>query len=105
VIELPLYASLRHSQANLWRYPPGAHGRRHREPVQEEVFCVIQGTLTMILGESGERFELSPRSVVVVEPGTPLQLLNESDADVVVFAYGAPHQPPDYKAEILADSR
>ena len=65
------------------------------------MFCVIEGTLTMILGEPAERFELSPRSVVVVEPGTPLHLLNESDADVVVFAYGAPNQPPGYKAEIL----
>jgi mannose-6-phosphate isomerase-like protein (cupin superfamily) len=68
LIELPLHASLRYSQANLWRYPPGARGRRHREPVQEEVFCVIEGTLTMLLGESPERFELSPRSLVVVEP-------------------------------------
>jgi mannose-6-phosphate isomerase-like protein (cupin superfamily) len=103
LIELSLRARLRHSQANLWCYPPGGRGRRHREPVQEEVFCVIEGTLTMFLGEPAERFELSSRSLVVVEPGTPVQLRNESDLDVVFFAYGAPHQPSDYKSEILRE--
>jgi quercetin dioxygenase-like cupin family protein len=101
IVELPLHATLRHSRANLWRYPPGARGRRHREPVQEEIFCVVQGTLTMLLGEPPERYELPPQSLVVVEPGTPLQLRNESDTDVLVFAYGAPQQPADYSAEVL----
>jgi hypothetical protein len=40
----------------------------------------------------------------VVEPGTPIQLLNDTDSDVFFFAYGAPHQPSDYKAEILPDA-
>jgi quercetin dioxygenase-like cupin family protein len=101
VVELRLHADLRHSQANLWRYPPGARGRRHQEPVQEEVFCVVEGTLTMLLGEPAERFELPARSLVVVEPRTPLQLRNESDSDVLVLAYGAPRQSADYSAEIL----
>jgi mannose-6-phosphate isomerase-like protein (cupin superfamily) len=101
IVELPLHASLRHSRANLWRYPPGARGRRHREPIQEEVFCVVEGTLTMLLGDPPERFELPPRSLVVVEPGTPLQVRNESEEDVLVFAYGAPQQPADYQADIL----
>jgi mannose-6-phosphate isomerase-like protein (cupin superfamily) len=104
LIELPLLANFRHSQANLWRYPPGAQGRRHREPVQEEVFCVVEGTLTILLGEPAECFTLSPRSLVVVEPGTAIQLRNETDSDVVFFAYGAPRQPSDYKAEILPDA-
>jgi mannose-6-phosphate isomerase-like protein (cupin superfamily) len=103
LVELPLHANFRHSQANLWRYPPGARGRRHREPVQEEVFCVVEGTLTMLLGDPPERFELPERSLVVVEPRTPLQLRNESDSDVVVFAYGAPGQSPNYEAEILEE--
>jgi hypothetical protein len=34
---------------------------------------------------------------------TPLQIRNDSDSDVLFFAYGAPHQAPDYKAEILED--
>lgn len=103
IVELPRYATLRHSQANLWRYPPGARGRRHREPVQEEVFCIVEGVLTMLLGEPPERFDLPRQSLVVVEPGTPLQLRNESDADVLVFAYGAPYQPREYRAEVLEE--
>ena len=74
------------------------------EPVQEEVFCVVEGTLTMYLGEPPERVELPPRSVVVVEPQTPLQLRNESDDATVFFAYGAPAQPSDYKADVLEDA-
>jgi mannose-6-phosphate isomerase-like protein (cupin superfamily) len=104
-VELREVAALRHSQANLWRYAPGAAGRRHREPVQEEVFCVLEGTLTMFLGEPPQRFELSPRTVVVVEPGTALEVCNESDSDVIFFAYGAPSQPPEYKAEKLVSAR
>lgn len=101
VVELRGAAGLRHSQANLWRYPPGGSGRRHREPIQEEVFCVVEGTLSVYLGESPERFVLGPRSIVVVEPGTAVQLRNESADDVVFFAYGAPSQPADYQAELL----
>jgi mannose-6-phosphate isomerase-like protein (cupin superfamily) len=104
VVELRRHAGLRHSQANLWHYPPGAHGRRHREPVQEEVFCVLDGTLTMLLGEPPERFELPARSLVVVAPRTPLQLRNDSDVDVFVFAYGAPSQSSDYAADVLEPS-
>lgn len=105
VIDLRQLATTRHSQANLWRYPPGAAGRRHREPLQEEVFCVLEGTLTMFLGDPPERFELPPRSIVMVEPGTALEVCNESDSDVVFFAYGAPSQPSDYKAEKLDSAR
>jgi mannose-6-phosphate isomerase-like protein (cupin superfamily) len=104
LVELPLHSNLRYSQANLWRYPPGARGRRHREPLQEEVFCVLEGTLIMLLGEPPERFELPARSLVVVEPRTPVQLRNETNSDVLVFAYGAPRQSPDYQAEILEES-
>ena len=90
VADITTAASLSESRARVWRYPPGARGRRHRELVQEEVFVVLVGTLTMLLGEPAERFDLPPQSVVTVEPGTELQLRNESDGEVVVFAYGAP---------------
>jgi mannose-6-phosphate isomerase-like protein (cupin superfamily) len=58
--------------------------------VQEEVFVVLSGTLTMLLGEPPERVELPPQSAVAVEPKTPLQLRNDTDGEVVVFIYGAP---------------
>jgi quercetin dioxygenase-like cupin family protein len=83
-------ASLQQSRARIWRYPPGSRGRRHADKVQEEVFVVLAGTLTMHLGEPAERIELPPHCVVSVEPGTPLQLRNDGDEEVVVFIYGAP---------------
>jgi uncharacterized cupin superfamily protein len=88
--DLTTAVGLAQSRARLWRLPAGTRGRRHLEHDQEEVFVVVEGTLTMLLGDPPERFELAPRSVASVQPGTPLQLRNESGADVLVLAYGAP---------------
>ena len=81
---------LQHSRARLWRYPPHSTGRRHQDHEQEEVFVVVSGTLTMLLGDPPERHDLPPESVVTVATGTGIQMRNESDDEVVVFAYGAP---------------
>jgi quercetin dioxygenase-like cupin family protein len=88
--DLTIAASLTQSRARIWRYPPGARGRRHAERTQEEVFVVLEGALTMLLGEPPERVDLPPRNVVSVEPQTPLQLRNDSSGEVVVFVCGAP---------------
>ena len=78
------------SRANVWRYPSGARGRRHADKVQEEVFVVLDGTLTIDLGEPPERHVLEKGSAVVVQPGTILQLRNAGDEELVLFIYGAP---------------
>jgi mannose-6-phosphate isomerase-like protein (cupin superfamily) len=78
------------ARANVWSYPPGARGRRHADKAQEETFVVLRGTPSMHLGEPPERIELSPGSVVVVEPGTPLQLRNDGPDEAVFFIVGAP---------------
>ena len=78
------------SRANVWRYPPGARGRRHADKVQEEVFVVLDGTLTIDLGEPPERHVLEKGSAVVVQPETILQLRNAGDEELVLFIYGAP---------------
>src|SRR6476660_4932681 len=95
-------AALQQSRARLWRYPPDSRGRRHADHAQEEVFVVLAGTLTMHLGEPPERIELPQESVVAVEPGTPLQLRSDGDAEVVVFIYGAP--PEQAGADFFADA-
>jgi mannose-6-phosphate isomerase-like protein (cupin superfamily) len=92
---------LQHSRARLWRYPPHSTGRRHADHVQEEVFVVISGTLTMLLGEEPERVDLERGGVVAVEPRTALQLRNETDEELVVFVYGAP--PLQEGADFLDD--
>jgi mannose-6-phosphate isomerase-like protein (cupin superfamily) len=89
-VDLTASAQLGESRARLWRLPAHTRGRRHLEGAQEEVFVVIEGTLTMLLGDPFERVDLEPQSVVSVQPGTPIQLRNETDSEVVVFAYGAP---------------
>src|SRR6187549_98670 len=83
-------AALQHSRARVWRYPPGARGRRHADKVQEEVFVVLDGTLTIDLGEPPERHVLEKGSAVVVQPGTILQVRNAGDEELVLFIYGAP---------------
>jgi mannose-6-phosphate isomerase-like protein (cupin superfamily) len=83
-------AGLTRSRARLWRYPPHTRGRRHADHAQEEVFVVLSGTLTMLLGEPPERVDVGPQGVVAVEPNTALQVRNEGDDELVLFIYGAP---------------
>jgi len=97
----PLSGALHNMRANIWRLPPGVRGSRHIEHVQEEMFVVLEGTATLLLGDPPERIELPPRSVAVVETETALQLRNESDAEIVVLIVGAP--PEQGKAEHLPD--
>ena len=82
--------ALSSSRANIWRYPPGRRGKRHADHVQEEVFVVLDGTLTVDLGEPPERHVVPRGGVVVVQPGTILQLRNAHDDELVLFIYGAP---------------
>jgi uncharacterized cupin superfamily protein len=97
----PLSEALHNMRANIWRLPPGVRGSRHLEHVQEELFVVLEGTATLLLGDPPERVELPRGSVAVVEIETGLQLRNESDAEIVVLAVGAP--PEQGKAEHLPD--
>ena len=82
--------SMTQSRANIWRYPPGARGKRHADKAQEEVFVVLEGTLTVDLGEPPERHVLERGSALVVQPGTILQLRNVGEEHLVLFIYGAP---------------
>lgn len=78
------------ARANAWRYPPGARGKRHADRVQEETFVIVAGSPSMLLGDPPERVELSPGSVVVVQPGTPLQIRNDGEEEATFFIVGAP---------------
>jgi mannose-6-phosphate isomerase-like protein (cupin superfamily) len=97
--ELSERLGLATGRANLWRYEPGAKGRRHRHREQEETFVVLAGTLSMYLGEPPERVDVPAGGVVHVEPGTPLQTVNHGDVDLLVYAHGAPPEPE--RADLL----
>jgi len=99
VAELSELAGFAHTRANIWRYEPGAKGRRHRHPFQEETFVVLSGSMSMYLGDPPERRDVPPGGLVHVPPGTPLQTVNHGDEDLLVYAYGTP--PESEHAEIL----
>jgi quercetin dioxygenase-like cupin family protein len=99
VAELSELAGFANTRGNVWRYEPGAAGRRHRHKTQEETFVVLSGTLSMYLGEPPERHDVPVGGLIHVEAGTPLQTVNHGDEDLLVYAYGTP--PEDENAEIL----
>jgi quercetin dioxygenase-like cupin family protein len=99
VAELSELAGFAHTRANLWRYEPGAKGRRHRHRTQEETFVPVSGTLTMYLGDPPEPRDVPPGGLIHVAAGTALQTVNHGDEDLLVYVYGYP--PEDEHAEVL----
>ncbi len=99
VAELSDQAGLSHGRANLWRYEPGAKGRRHRHPQQEETFVVITGELSMYLGDPPERRVVLPGGLVHVCAETALQVANHGEQELLVYIHGYP--PEDEHAELL----
>ena len=51
---------------------------------------MLEGNAAIDLGDPADRHELPRGSVCVVQPGTPLQLRNDGDEDVLFFIVGAP---------------
>jgi mannose-6-phosphate isomerase-like protein (cupin superfamily) len=99
VAELSETAGFAHTRANVWRYEPGAAGRRHRHPHQEETFVVLQGTLSMYVGEPPERQDVPAGGLIHIDARTPLQSVNHGEQDLVVYVYGTP--PEHEHAELL----
>jgi mannose-6-phosphate isomerase-like protein (cupin superfamily) len=63
---------------------------------------VLDGTLTIDLGDPPQRTVVPRGGVVAVPEGTALQLRNEGDDELVLFIYGAP--PVTGRAEFLPDA-
>ena len=99
VAELSERAGFSRVRANIWRYEAGAKGRRHKHSLQDEVFVVLAGTLSMYVGDPPERRDVPVGGLIHVEHGTPLQAVNHGDEELVLYAYGSP--PESEHAEIL----
>ena len=99
VAELSELAGFADTRANVWRYEPGAKGRRHRHSDQEETFVVLAGTLSMYVGDPPERQDVPTGGLVHVAPGTPLQSVNHGNEELVLYAYGSPREHE--RSEIL----
>jgi quercetin dioxygenase-like cupin family protein len=79
---------------------PGQRNRIHRHARQEEVYIVLEGTLTLIV--EGEPQEYVVGDVVRVAPPVRRQLVNSGAADLRLLALGGyadrEHEPRDAEA-------
>lgn len=102
MVDLTEQLGLEQSRARLWRLPPGVRGRRHVEHAQEEVFLVLEGTLTLVVGDPPERLVVDRGGIAAVHVDTPLQVRNEGDVQLEMLVYGAP--PVTGQAEFLDEA-
>jgi len=65
---------------------PGERGRIHRHLRQEEVYLVLEGTLTLYL--EGEETELGPGELIRVAPNVRRQLVNRGPGVLSFLALG-----------------
>ncbi len=75
--------------------PPGARGRIHAHRHQEEVYLVLEGTLTLLV--DGVPIDLDAGRVARVGPEVRRQLANYGPGRVVLIALGGanPHEGRD----------
>jgi mannose-6-phosphate isomerase-like protein (cupin superfamily) len=83
---------------NLIRLRPRQQGRIHRHERQEEVYVVLEGTLTLEV--EGEPRELGPDTLARVAPHVRRRLSNRGDVPLLVLAIGGaePHEGRDGEA-------
>ena len=74
--------------ARLWRVEPGQSSTRHRHPAQHELYVLLEGTGRIRV--DGELLTLTPLSAVLVEPRSVRQFFNDTGADALWIAFGAP---------------
>ena len=72
---------------NLMILRPGQRLRVHTHERQDEVYLVLEGTLTLVV--EGEPHELAVDQLARVGPGTRRQLTNPTPEKVVILALGA----------------
>jgi uncharacterized cupin superfamily protein len=71
---------------NLIVLQPGQRGRIHRHTRQEEVYLVLEGTLSLFV--EGEEHELSEGEIARVAPDVRRQLVNRGPGRVGLLALG-----------------
>ncbi len=77
---------------------PGQRGRIHRHARQEEVYLVLEGTLTLVLED--DPTDLGQGELIRVAPGIRRQLVNLGPGRLVLLALGGAgeHQGRDGEA-------
>ena len=79
---------------------PGQRGRIHAHERQEEVYVVLEGTLSLAVEREDDEQALERGAVARVAPGVRRQLTNRGDDLVVLLAIGGsePHEGRDGEA-------
>jgi mannose-6-phosphate isomerase-like protein (cupin superfamily) len=75
---------------NLIRLRPGERGRIHRHLRQEEVYLVLEGTLTLVVED--EPRELGRGDLARVGPDVRRQLVNRHPEALLLFALGGANE-------------
>jgi uncharacterized cupin superfamily protein len=76
--------------ARFWRLQPGQASTKHRHPVQEELYVLIEGEGRARVDD--ELLTLSPLDCLLVGPGSTRQLFNDTGADQLWLVAGAPRE-------------
>jgi quercetin dioxygenase-like cupin family protein len=76
--------------ARLWRIEPGQASTRHRHPVQQELYVLLEGRGRIRVDD--ELLELEPMDSLLVEPGSIRQAFNDTDEDALWLVFGAPRE-------------
>jgi uncharacterized cupin superfamily protein len=74
--------------ARLWRLAPGQASTKHRHRSQEELYVLLEGEGRARV--DGEVLTLAPLDSLLVEPESARQLFNDTEADQLWLAVGAP---------------
>lgn len=78
----------------LMELAPGGKGKRHdhADEDHEEIYLVLDGELTVELGEQGDpdTVTVGPEEALRVDPGTTRQLFNRGESDARLVIAGAP---------------
>jgi uncharacterized cupin superfamily protein len=85
---------------NLIRLQPRQRGRIHRHGSQEEIYVVLEGTLTLLV--ENEAHEVRGHQAARVAPDERRQLVNKSDEPLVLLALGAGGDHPGRDGEAFA---
>jgi quercetin dioxygenase-like cupin family protein len=76
--------------ARMWRLEPGQASTWHRHFTQEELYVLVEGEGRVRVGE--EVLTLAPQDTLLVDPDTPRQLFNDTEADQLWLVVGAPQE-------------
>jgi quercetin dioxygenase-like cupin family protein len=74
--------------ARLWRLRPGQASTKHRHPLEEELYVLLEGRGRIRVGE--EALELGPLDSLLVDPETMRQIFNDTDEEALWLVVGAP---------------